>query len=373
MKHGRVLLIVAAVLILLLGLQFVRPVLGGRVERVMAQSAPREIKPPMKPASSWFAVLNPQGTIYDRGFKAFYFDRTNNGSQPFIAYSESVAVKYAWSELHQIPSEHFAGYWIGQISFDQQTVQQISVSTSWAKARIFIDGQIVNQGEAGQFVHSFAAGTHLIEVEYINNWHTTEFKVTFDEVSQVLPLDEVGSQLRQGKAGQASIYYVGLYESARQDTSVDVALPASREPIVVWLDSYEAIDWKLTGKAPVAAVVLASYKPGSRVTGAGSAKILLTRNRFGVHDFGGGGCSCVAGNFHCEQSGSLADVSDRLMELTGRGLSGVVGEYSASSVSIAPFGILERAKLKRLGQDRQKAQQQCRQQADPNFDSMLQD
>ena len=226
---------------------------------------------PDKIRSSWGQRLNPTGAIPSRGFKAIYFDREVPGTVVFQENVDSIAIKYAWADFHQIDSPNFAAYWVGKLSFSAPATKQFSVSQSWAKSRIFVDGVVVfdasNQSET--FTHEFSPGEHVIEVEHINNWHTVEYKVTIEDVVDKLTESQLKDRLAASSAKPANVYYVGLYESGRKDSTVDVAVPDRSQPAVLWLASYEAIDWNVDALHPGSTVVVSSHSPGSRVRGSG--------------------------------------------------------------------------------------------------------
>jgi hypothetical protein len=327
---------------------------------------------PDRVRSSWGKRLNPTGAIPDSGFKAIYFDRDNPGHVVFEENVESIAIKYALADFHRIKSENFAGYWIGKLNFAEQTTQQISVSQSWAKSRIIINGKIVfdQNSRSETFTHSFSPGEHVVEVEYINNWHTVEYKVTIEDVGNKLTEAELAGHLHAQKARRANLYYVGLYESARKDTSVDVAVPPRRKPVVLWLTSYEAIDWNIGPLGPGSTVIVSSYAPGSRVRGPEASQVVRLDRAWGIHSETKR-CTCAAGIYHCEASQDLEDVAQKLRAATNLQLSGYAMAYSASALAIRPYDgdvsrrILEQRTLSAA------AEQQCRLQANPDFDTLM--
>src|SRR5688500_15384378 len=67
--------------------------------------------------SHWGRRLNPTGAIPDRGFRAIYISRDNPGQVVFQEHVDSIAIKYAWSDFHQIDSQRFAAYWVGRLNF----------------------------------------------------------------------------------------------------------------------------------------------------------------------------------------------------------------------------------------------------------------
>ena len=332
-----------------------------------AQTQPvREIK------SSWGKRLNPTGALPDNGFRAFYFDRKNPSNVVFQEDVDSIAIKYAWAEFHEIDSPDFGAYWVGKLNFPSAATKQFSVSQSWAKSRIFIDGSVVfdesNQGRT--FTHTFTPGDHVIEVEFINNWHTVEYKVTIEDVIEELSEDEMATWIKTQGGKFAGLYYVGLYESDRKDTSVDLTTPATDSPVILWLTSYEAIDWNIDSLHPGSAVIVGSYAPGSRIRGAEIGQVHHLKGSWGIYRVAKQ-CSCVAGTYHCEGDKDLNDVAEKLLSLTGVPLSGYASEYSASALTIQPYDDELNLQIMAKRQAIEAAQKQCVRKADPDFDTLM--
>ena len=279
----------------------------------------------------------PDGVIPDRGFRAIYFNRDNPGQVVFQEDVASIAIKYNWSDFHQIDSQKFAAYWVGRLRFDSETTRQFDVSQSWAKSRIFIDGEIVfDENSRGEtFTHVFAPGEHVIEVEYINNWHTVEFKVTIGEVIDRLSEGELTQYLEALNPRPAKLYYVGLYESGRRDTSVEVTVPPGRAPAILWLNSHEAIDWNIRSLPRGSTVVISSHSAGSRARGPGVGRVVHAERAWGMHSESRR-CSCSPGGYHCDDSQDFEHVAERLRRRDRRaalglchGLQRIVGHCSA--------------------------------------------
>ena len=322
--------------------------------------------------SSWGKRLNPTGEIPSSGFRAFYFDRNHPGKVVFQEDVDSIAIKYASDEFHRIDSGSFGAYWVGKLHFDSETTKQISVSQSWAKSRIWIDGVVVfeNSNDRKPIMHTFAPGDHVIEVEFINNWHTVEYKVTVQDEVENLTEEQLATRLKAHEGKFAGVYYVGLYESARKDTSVDVRVPPTDAPVILWLTSYEAIDWNILSLHPRSTVIVSSYAPGSRVRGLESGDIRYTEAPWGIYR-ATAQCGCVAGNFHCEGSQDLNDVADKLLSVTGMPLSGYAAEYSGSVPTIRPYDAALTLRISAKRDADRAAQRQCQLKANPDFDTLM--
>lgn len=329
-----------------------------------------EIRIPEKIHSKWGKKLNPSGAVPNRGFKAIYFDRSAPGKVVFQENVESIAIKYAWADFHRIDSPRFGGYWVGKLNFDAPATKQISVSQSWSKSRILINGQIVfDGGDSGAtFTHRFAPGEHVVEVEFINNWHTTEYKVTIEDERVKLEPEQIAAHL--SRAGKPSaLYYAGLYESSAKDTSVSVTLPPSRKRAVLWLTSYEAIDWHVRSSGPVT-VIVSSYAPGSRVRGSGVTEVAHVDRSMSISRVSET-CSCSAGHFHCEQNEDLAQVAEELRSVTGLALTGYAVRYSAAQLAMQPYGKTIAARILDRRSKREAERKICEAKANPDFDKLM--
>jgi hypothetical protein len=327
---------------------------------------------PDKITSSWGKKLNPSGEMPVEGFRAFYFNRENPSNLIFAENVNAVSIKYSWSDFHNILSQSFAGYWVGKLKFDKATRKQVSISQSWTKSRVMIDGKVVfdskNSGES--FFVDFTPGEHVVEVEYINNWHTVEFKVTIDdEVLQASETD-LAAYFKKSPIRDKNMYYVGLYESDAKDVSVTVSVPRAGKPVVLWLSSYEAIDWNISAADEISAVVISSYAPGSRVAGVGTAEVMHYRN-WPMSYTEAKQCSCVAGIFHCEEDVGLDGMAKSIEDISGLKLSGYALQYSSKSLQIQPYNQMIFERMRKQKQLNKAAKKKCVRVADPDFDTMM--
>lgn len=338
----------------------------------LSSRAPGHILPREHLRSSWGKQLNPTGAVPASGFKAIYFNRDHPREAVFQEDVDSIAIKYAWSDFHQIPSPHFAAYWVGRLEYASETVQRFSVSQSWAKARIIIDGAVVfdENSRDDSFEHRFAPGAHVVEVEYVNNWHTVGFKVTIEDIIKPLTEEELAEYLQAKQVKPIDLYYVGLYESGRRDASVDVTVPRTRRPAVVWLTSYEAIDWKIGALAPGSTVVISSHSAGSRARGPGIERVFHLGGVPGIYD-ATKACSCTSGIYHCEQNEDLEYIVQRLGAVTGMNLSGFALKYSASTLLVQPYDDRVARHILEQREENEAARAKCVRDADPNFDTLM--
>lgn len=331
-----------------------------------------ETRAPEKIFSSWGKTLNPAGIIPNEGFKAIYFSRGDATSAVFSENTENIAIKYSWNDFHGIASQSFGAYWVGQLSFDSPVRKQISISQSWAKSRIFIDGEVVFDSKKGgsKFIHEFTEGDHIVEVEYANNWHTVEFKVTIQDVVSAMDTEELADHFARTLVPNSELHYFGIYESANRDTSIEIENPSSGNSTVLWLSSHEAVDWKLSSDDNITAVVVTSNSPGSRVAGVSANRVIYTTGWQGIFSEVNQ-CSCSRGYYHCEGNDDLIGVTERLLDTTGLNLSSYAIKYSAAALATRPYteSVQQRILAKKTENEDQKSF--CEGEADPDFDSMM--
>ena len=131
--------------------------------------------------TTWGDTLNPSNQVPSGRFKAFYFNSQQPRDVIASALVDDVGISYAWSEFHNIRSEDFGAYWVGRFHVAQPATRIANISQSWSKTRIIIDKKVVYEGGSDARVpYTLSQGDHLIEVEFLNNWHTTGLAVDFD-------------------------------------------------------------------------------------------------------------------------------------------------------------------------------------------------
>lgn len=318
---------------------------------------PATLIAPYSPGSSWSGRLNPAGTVFDSGFRAFYFDRTDPSFKPIERHVNSVALSYSYDELHGIDSERLGAYWVGRVRFEKDTLQRINISLSWATARLFVDGKLIYEGSKSESInHSFSAGFHLIEVDYVNSWHTTDFAVTLDEPFPARSHAEIASHISQLDLSNYDIYYFGTYKSNAAGRQIDVELPESPRPAIVWLDSYEGVEWSIKRHGRPVWAIVASFEPGSSITGVSTERVTLTRDEIGVRSEGRASCTCSRGYFHCESEGSISEAADMIAGILGKTIAGYAVAYEPLSMSIRPYN---RTAQRRMNLSEARANQQA--------------
>ncbi len=251
----------------------------------------------------------------------------------------------------------------------------VSASLSWAKIRIFIDDHLIYEGGSDTEIKlQLDKGRHTIEVEYINNWHTTDVMVRVQEPVQLLTRSQVKAELeRTGEPHK--IYYVGAYESDTQDGSVQLNLRPDEQPMVLFLGSYNPIQWHINnphGNA-IKAIVYSSYKPGAVVTGDVSATTQLMAMHDGFRTYKMvKECSCNAGHFHCSGK-DFGRTLKQLESIGGGKLVGFSGDYSPEALPV-PQTLMNDTTRDMIAANRQEVNEQrkrCGEKKNPDFDAMF--
>lgn len=329
---------------------------------------------------TWGAVLNPGGQAPVNAFQAFYINTENPREVVATEVVPRISISYPYDKFHGINSQDFGAYWVGRLRFDKDETRNIEWSLSWSKARLVIDGQLVYEGSDSNLRKPFlfTRGEHRVEVEYINNWHTTSFRVTFGD--QVAPLSRAQVQERLSSLGlkNPEVHYVGVYESSAQDLTLHLQVARSREPVILVLSTYDPVNWVVHEEKPgtVRAVIYGGSNLGSEVTGVDTRKVLvLPHARVGSYEFKPR-CSCTGTDYYCDKTGSVLDTATAVETLTGGWkMVSFTGAYSAKEAAIPGTLLTEELKQDVQGavQDAARGAAQCRKRSNPDFNTLLEE
>jgi hypothetical protein len=304
-------------------------------------------------ANRWLDRFAPPEIPRD-AFQSWYFDSTRPDVVVKSGIVPGIVVNYAWDQGDgfRLPSENFAGYWVGSVRAAADGEHVLAVSQSWADVRVVLDGRkLPNEEEVRVWLD---AGYHQLEVEFLNNWHTTDFAVSLRPAFREYSLAEARALLQPLEAS-AEVWYAGVYESSSPDHSIRLALSAAAPTdVVLVLSSYSQVDWRLAADASIdlKAVVVNSFEPGTLVSSPGGVGVLLPLRRGQLEatytletD-----CHDVGAVFHCEHFHELRKLDDSVRRLTARPVVAFAGEYGAAALSL-PTRRLDAAERARLEQE----------------------
>jgi len=329
-----------------------------------------------KVTSTWGDKLNPGKSIPPSGFNAFYLDTTNGHRVIARENVNDISVNYSWSEFHNIKSEDFGAYWVGKISLEQAGVKQFTISQSRAKSRLIVDGHLVYEGGTKKsMLLQLDQGEHIIEVEYINDWHTTTFKLSIQEQVMKLSPSQFKAQLQSRYGSNFDVYFAGVYESPNQDFSIILNVGKSERDILLVLSSYDPVKWSISNpfNTRIIGVAYSASKEGSSVTGdlnAATARFPLA-NKVGSYSQQPR-CDCSGVGFHCEGSTMLSTLT-AVENLTGAKVTGFSGQYSSASLRVPEIVINEQTRQQQidLARELEVKKRTCNARNNQAFDSVV--
>lgn len=310
--------------------------------------------------STWGDKFNPDKEVPTEGFYAFYFDRTKTDKRVYRDHVEKIGLFHSYSELKGIPSNNLAAYWVGAIKLDKAEKINVVVEKGWLSARVIIDGAIVYESSRspagsvrislphsgpkssdGSPIISLSKGVHVVEVEFINHWHTTKFNASFNRFRKKHSDSEIKQALEQNTEGNYEFQYVGVYESNDVNNNVFVSVKKRKKPIVLVLNSRKPVNWHIenSDKTDINAVVYGSYGAGSTINGylKDTTQVLHKRGYFG-NTWTERKCSCYAGIIQCEGN-NVTQLQELLSKIGNGELKGVTNERSASQLRTAQIAI----------------------------------
>lgn len=302
---------------------------------------------------SWGDIYNPGGSIPAHGFAAWYID-TRQPQQPVATAEEArIALNFAYSDSHGIPSESFAAYWAGKIPVVQKGHYRLKADIGWAQMRVLLDRHIIAESREPNRTElppalELDAGKHLLEVEYSNHWHTAQFQLALAPDVPVYGSEDLAAAIAALHLPPATVtHVVALYQSAAADRRVRVQAPTGDTPYILVLNSYDPVNWELQGRAPVLVV----HDDRGSLRGMGGAPQLVWRSRFSHNAAsedlpGPPECTCHIRerNLKCEGDVTPGLVG-KVKQLTGYPLAGFSGAYSNTDDALIPVPLIPGAAL----------------------------
>ena len=302
---------------------------------------------------SWGDIYNPSGSIPAHGFAAWYID-TRQPQQPVATAEEArIALNFAYSDSHGIPSESFAAYWAGKIPVVQKGHYRLKADIGWAQMRVLLDRHIIAESREPNRTKlppalELDAGKHLLEVEYSNHWHTAQFQLALAPDVPVYGSEDLAAAIAALHLPPATVtHVVALYQSAAADRRVRVQAPTGDTPYILVLNSYDPVNWELQGRAPVLVV----HDDRGSLRGMGGAPQLVWRSRFSHNAAsedlpGPPECTCHIRerNLKCEGDVTPGLVG-KIKQLTGYPLAGFSGAYSNTDDALIPVPLIPGAAL----------------------------
>jgi hypothetical protein len=296
-----------------------------------------------KAKSTWGKYLNPNGDIPINKYKAFYINTHNPKTVIATEIVEDIAVNYPYDKFYGIDSASFGGYWVGKLEFSKDTKKMIYVSQSNSTTRVIVDGYIVyDEKQRGGVDYNFTKGSHTIEVEYINRWHTTTLSVKVMNKANRLKKDEIIERLSRHITDDTIFNYVGVYESEKKNNSITLKLEKSKKPTILLLQSHRAVVWNIDNSngVNIEAIVINSSRLESEIRGdIDGVEILYSQKRVGngyksglPDDKRKRDCQCISGHYSCGESKMF--IANDIPKEFARKIDGFSVNYAATTLAV---------------------------------------
>lgn len=226
---------------------------------------------------TWGEVLNPSGDIPAQGYAAYYI----NSDQPHTVVARdlipTIAIHYAHDRFHGIPSEKFGAYWAGRIHIPKKGRYRLRATDNHAEYRILLNRHIIIDSKPRDLDDSapeLDAGDYHLEIEYLNHWHTTNFQFIWQPLDAPYYADNdpalPAAIAALNPPANTAVHTVAVYEGGEPYNHVTVQAPTDNTPYILVVSSYNAVNWQLRGRAPLA--VLKNGSIGT-VSGVGDAPV----------------------------------------------------------------------------------------------------
>jgi len=297
---------------------------------------------------AWSTILNPEKIAPESGFTAYYL----RGGPENVVYKEqvnSIGIKYVSADnFHSISPNSLAAFWVGKITVPKKGFYDFFLSKSHASVRVFINGSLQNLNSSqGKSILELEKGEHLIEVEFRNYWHTTDFSFSYSETTPEYSKSAIHSKLTNLINGEYEFLYASQNKSPSQNRTTLLNLEKRPGPVVLMLSSSNPINWHISNPfdVDVKAVVYGSYKAGSVVAGDIDADTPIFNHGQRLIRKGRRKCFCSSKTLRCKDN-SLVDFEEQMKEYGTGLLSGISVNHSTNTLLVPEITINSKAKDK---------------------------
>jgi hypothetical protein len=195
--------------------------------------------------------------------------------------TENITINYRNDERNRILNQKLVAEYRGVVEYDELVTKRIDIQGD-GETTIRINGESLaiiynmNRNSSRSTTHVFEPGKHDVEIIHEYTFDNTRFDVRFEdfdpqadsferptEMSEALPAFDFGDTF--------DVHYISAYEAGSDGTiAVDISPTVGliTKPFILYLNSYEDIDWKVSGnKENLRGVIIASYNGSSSVEG----------------------------------------------------------------------------------------------------------
>ena len=326
--------------------------------------------------NSWGAVLRSRGQIPLQGFDAYYLttgdpknlsradrhyapptspdDGLNSDFGHYASlwkqnpnrmiYKENavdIGVNFAWSGLHNIPAQTFAGYWVGQLDVPESSIYHFRSQHSRGNLRILLNRHRIlestNRNNQREISLRLDEGAYLLEVEYVNGWHTAQFSLDMRSEKHLLQTADLLAPLATLKLPSSTVVYAAsIGTSGRENGQVNMKYPAETRPYLLLLSSNSPVKWNIYGNNPPRAIIYNHAPKGSEVRAEQQPPGISWKGKIDYReDAPTPSCRCQNGQLLCESGvDSLEKVAADIAQWTGYPLAGISSAYHADTLTM---------------------------------------
>ena len=220
--------------------------------------------------NSWGDILNLKAYIPTGVFKAYHFNTMEAKTVIASDIIDEPKLSYAWSDFKGIESEDYGSYYVGRFEFDEVVTKKFIFFNGWSFIRMTIDGEVVYKSwEADDLSleHFFSKGDHIIEVEYINDWHTTDFMVSMTDDIPIKTREDINDFIKAYTDSDTKFYILNDHESSELDFKTVLDFKDAKGKVFLILNSSNPIHWVIedVDNVDLQGILYASYWNGSKI------------------------------------------------------------------------------------------------------------
>lgn len=269
-------------------------------------------------------------------FKASYYSKSYSNliSTQIV---KDISINFTDTNNLAIKPNDFMGHWIGYINIEKDSIKSLSIAQSNSKTRVLVNDIELFDGKGEKVINlKLKQGLHKIEVFHSNNWHTANFVLSIVNDSKVYSSSELRKELENSlKNFEYDNYIVTIFESKNFDNSIKIDIEYNSKPIVLFLNSYHAINWKIKNVkgSKIYAIIYNSKHPGTTIQGDVKDSLLFKAEKITSSYTFDTVCSCVSGYLNCNGA-DFFGTNTYIKVLTNKDLSGFTTGYAVDNLIV---------------------------------------
>lgn len=217
----------------------------------------------------WSQSVIANNKIPTNSFKGFFFDR----HKPINAIKTELVTDIHTNlsrSINGVKVNDLGAYWVGDFHYDRDSEMEINIKQgAYTRTRVLINDNIVFENNySKRLIHTFKKGTHKVEVEHLSNYFSSKLSINIRPIQKRYSRRDIIKKLQSNNSYET--WLISTYSAKNNNGNVDVKLKKSTKPIILLLQSYDVINWKIHnphGNKIEAIVVGGAIGPGSSVEG----------------------------------------------------------------------------------------------------------